>query len=153
MRVYLPLLPSELLDDDPRPRSGFTVVAPTDCDREGVEVLEDDAQTEAALLALALMREKEDEEPLRMVVAQDVDAPQPKGEGVVEAGDFAIVWDAVAAILSDDPEAAPAVRRVLDAEDQDEADAAVADLWEFSLGWYDVSERESMARFIARSLS
>lgn len=153
MRVYLPLLPSELLDDDPRPRSGFTVVAPTDCDREGVEVLEDDAQTEAALLALALMREKEDEEPLRMVVAQDVDAPQPKGEGVVEVGDFAIVWDAVAAILSDDPEAAPAVRRVLDAEDQDEADAAVADLWEFSLGWYDVSERESMARFIARSLS
>ncbi|MDY5600996.1 MAG: hypothetical protein SPF88_04280 [Schaalia hyovaginalis] len=153
MRVYLPLLPSELLDDDPRPRSGFTVVAPADCDREGVEVLEDDAQTEAALLALALMREEEDEEPLRMVVAQDVDAPQPKGEGVVEVGDFAIVWDAVAAILSDDPEAAPAVRRVLDAEDQDEADAAVADLWEFSLGWYDVSERESMARLILRSPS
>ncbi|MCF2710666.1 MAG: hypothetical protein SPH79_07750 [Schaalia hyovaginalis] len=153
MRVYLPLLPSELLDDSPRPRSGFTVVAPADCDREGVEVLEDDAQTEAALLALSLMREEEDEEPLRMVVAQDVDAPQPKGEGVVEAGDFAIVWDAVAAILSDDPEAAPTVRRVLDAEEQDEADAAVADLWEFSLGWYDVSERESMARFIARSLS
>lgn len=153
MRVYLPLLPSELLDDSLRPRSGFTVVAPADCDREGVEVLEDDAQTEAALLALSLMREEQGERPLRMVVAQDVDAPQPKGEGVVEAGDFAIVWDAVAAILSDDPEAAPAVRRVLDAEEQDEADAAVADLWEFSLGWYDVSERESMARFIARSLS
>ena len=153
MRVYLPLLPSELLDDSPCPRSGFTVVAPADCDREGVEVLEDDAQTEAALLALSLMREEEGERPLRMVVAQDVDAPQPKGEGVVEAGDFAIVWDAVAAILSDEPEAAPAVRRVLDAEEQDEADAAVADLWEFSLGWYDVSERESMARFIARSLS
>lgn len=148
MRVYLPLLPSELLAAAPRSRTGFTVVAPEGCDREDVEVLEDDAQTEAALRALSLVREDAAEKPLRMIVAQDVDALPPPGEGIVETGEYAITWDTVVAILADEPDAVPRVQRVLDAQDQEEADEAVAALWELCLGWYDVSERESLARLI-----
>lgn len=151
MRVYLPLLPSELLEDTPRPRRGFTVVPPPECDREGVEVLEDDAQTEAALLALSLLREEEKDTPLRMLIAQDVEMDPPKGAGVLEVDEITIVWEKVAAILCDDCDTAPVVQRVLDATEQDEADEAVADLWEFCLGWYDVSERQSLARLIASS--
>ena len=44
----------------------------------------------------------------------------------------------MAAILAD---ASPAVQAVLSATTQDDADEAVATLWESSLAWFDRSER------------
>ncbi len=47
----------------------------------------------------------------------------------------------MAAILADLPDAGPAVAAVVAAETQEEADEAVAALWESSLAWFDRSER------------
>ena len=45
------------------------------------------------------------------------------------------------AILAALPDVGPAVAAVVAAETQEEADEAVAALWEFSLAWFDRSER------------
>lgn len=145
MRVYLPALSSHLLADDIAERPGFAVVAPAGTDREGVEVLEDDAQTEAALASLVDLREAEGETPIRLVLAVDAPDRPLHGEGVVETGPIAAAWADVAAILADSPEAESDVRAVLDADEQDEADAAVARLWERALEWFDVTERAALA--------
>ena len=50
----------------------------------------------------------------------------------------------LAAILADLPDAAPAVSAVLEASTQEEADEAVAALWESSLAWFDRSERPAV---------
>lgn len=148
MRVYLPLLASELLVDPLPERAGFGVVVPAGTDKEGVEVLEDDAQTEAALASLVELREHEGEPMTRLVLAADVPDAPLSGQGVVETPPVAPRWADVAAILADSPDAADNVRRVVEATDQDEADEAVSDLWDRSLEWFDVSER----RFLAEAL-
>lgn len=150
MRVYLPLLGSELLADRLPNRRGFTVVAPPDADAETIEVLEDDAQTEAALRSLMELREHEGEPPARLVAAADVAGLPPEGEGVVETQELAVAWGEVVAILADSPEAAPAVRAVVTAEDQDGADEAVAALWEWGLEWFDITERGALAEALSR---
>lgn len=148
MRVYLPLLGSELLADSLSSRRGFTVIAPSAADSETIEVLEDDAQTEAALVSLMELREREGEPMVRLIAAADVadTAFEGEGEGVVETAEIAVSWSEVVAILADSGQAAPAVRKVVEANEQDEADEAVAALWEHALEWFDVSERESLAR-------
>ena len=57
------------------------------------------------------------------------------------APSFEYTWSDVAAILVDLPDAASAVSAVLEADTQEGADEAVAALWEFSLAWFDRSER------------
>lgn len=150
MRVYLPLLASELLGDFLSSRRGFTVIAPSAADSETIEVFEDDAQTEAALVSLMELREREGEPMVRLIAAADVaDTPvegEGEGEGVVETAEIAVSWSEVVAILADSGEASPAVLKVVEANEQDEADEAVAALWEHALEWFDVSERESLAR-------
>lgn len=148
MRVYLPLLGSELLADSLSSRRGFTVIAPSAADSETIEVLEDDAQTEAALVSLMELREREGEPMVRLIAAADVadTAFEGEGEGVVETAEIAVSWSEVVAILADSGHASPAVLKVVEASEQDEADEAVAALWEHALEWFDVSERESLAR-------
>ena len=53
-----------------------------------------------------------------------------------------------AAYFIDPPDAAPAVRKVLRAQTQEEADEAVAQLWEESLEWYAPEERELLLRVL-----
>lgn len=131
-------------------RRGFRVIAPNAADSETIEVLEDDAQTEAALVSLMELREREGEPMVRLIAAADVaDTPvegEGEGEGVVETAEIAVSWSEVVAILADSGEASPAVLKVVEASEQDEADEAVAALWEHALEWFDVSERESLAR-------
>lgn len=145
MRAYLPALSTDLLADTLPERRGFTAVAPSGAGREDLEVLEDDAQTEAALASLIALREAEGEAPRRIVLAVDVDAPSPSGTGVLETAALGAQWSVVRAILVDAPDAEGAVRAVVRAEGQDEADAAVAALWEHSLEWFDVTERDALA--------
>ena len=150
MRVYLPLLGSDLLGDFLSSRRGFTVIAPSAAGSETIEVFEDDAQTEAALVSLMELREREGEPMVRLIAAADVAdtalESEGEGEGVVETAEIAVSWSEVVAILADSGEAAPAVLKVVEASEQDEADEAVAALWEHALEWFDVSERESLAR-------
>ncbi|WP_276670841.1 DUF6912 family protein [Schaalia cardiffensis] len=148
MRVYLPLLASELLGDSLSSRRGFTVIAPNAADSETIEVLEDDAQTEAALVSLMELREREGEPMVRLIAAAEVADTPVEGEGVVETAEIAVSWSEVVAILADSGEASPAVLKVVEASEQDEADEAVAALWEHALEWFDVSERESLARVL-----
>lgn len=152
MRVYLPLLGSELLADHLPPRRGFTVVAPPDADAEAVEVLEDDAQTEAALQSLMDLREREGEPPARLIAAAEVAQAPLAGEGVVETPELAVAWGDVVAILADSPQAGAAVRAVVEAEEQGEADEAVAALWESGLEWFDITERRALAEALRASL-
>ena len=63
---------------------------------------------------------------------------------IFEAAAFEYTWSDVAAILADLPDAAPAVEAVLSAETQEDADEAVAALWESSLAWFDRSERPAV---------
>ena len=60
---------------------------------------------------------------------------------IFEAPAFEYTWSDVAAILADLPDASPAVQAVLSADTQEDADEAVAALWESSLAWFDRSER------------
>lgn len=148
MRVYLPLLGSELLADSLSSRRGFTVIAPNAADSETIEVLEDDAQTEAALVSLMELREREGEPMVRLIAAADVADTPVEGEGVVETAEIAVSWSEVVAILADSGEASPAVLKVVEASEQDEADEAVAALWEHALEWFDVSERSTLAQVL-----
>ena len=146
MRVYLPLLGSELLGDSLSSRRGFTVIPPSEADAETIEVLEDDAQTEAALVSLTELREREGEAMARLIAAADVADTPLEGEGVVETAEITVSWNEVVAILADSGQAAPAVLEVVKASEQDQADEAVAALWEHALEWFDVSEREVLAK-------
>ena len=113
---------------------------------EDVEVLEDDAITEAALLSLGLARE-EGASPARIVLAVDTPTSTTLSPGeaieanIFTAPAFEYTWSDVAAILADLPDAGPAVAAVVAAQTQEEADEAVAALWESSLAWFDRSER------------
>ena len=54
----------------------------------------------------------------------------------------------IAGYFIDPPDAAPAVRKVLRAQTQEEADEAVAQLWEESLEWYAPEEGELLLRVL-----
>ncbi|MDC4232685.1 hypothetical protein M3T53_03005 [Actinomyces sp. B33] len=151
MRLYVPVVQSDLSAELPPARDGWAAAPAAGTDAEGVEVLEDDAQTEAALASLLLLRDGgPGEAPVRMILA--VDGPAVLGgavEGVARATVGPYRWEDVAAILVDGDEAAGEVRRVLGAQEQDEADEAVAALWDHALQWYDIEERQELAARLA----
>ena len=149
MRVYIPALLSDLSVPLPPVRAGVVAVPDGAMSGEDVEVLEDDAITEAALVSLEQVRE-EGAQPARIVLAVDTPTSTTLTPGdqiephIVAAPAFEYTWSDVAAILADLPDAAPAVSAVLEASTQEEADEAVAALWESSLAWFDRSERPAV---------
>lgn len=150
MRVYIPAISSDLVDDRPPITSAFTAVVPPEATGEDADVLEDAAQTEAALVSLMRLREAEGVEARRRIVlAADADAatvavmdPADATSRIAEVAPGQLFWRDVTAILVDGPDAEEAVEAVLAAGDQEEADRAVAALWEHALEWFDISERE-----------
>ena len=90
------------------------------------------------------------EMPTRVVMAVDTPTSTTLRPGeqlephIFEAPAFEYTWSDVAAILADLPDATPDVIAVLEAETQEEADDAVAALWESSLAWFDRSERPTV---------
>ena len=149
MRVYIPALLSDLSVPLPPVRAGVVAVPDGAMSGEDVEVLEDDAITEAALASLEQVRE-EGAQPARIVLAVDTPTSTTLSPGeaieanIFTAPAFEYTWSDVAAILADLPDAAPAVSAVLEASTQEEADEAVAALWESSLAWFDRSERPAV---------
>ena len=147
MRVYVPAVLSELSVLLPPVRVGVVAVPDAAMSGEDVEVLEDDAITEAALSSLDLARETEGAGTARVVLAVDTPTSTTLTPGdqiephIFEAAAFEYTWSDVAAILADLPDASPAVQAVLSADTQESADEAVAALWESSLAWFDRSER------------
>lgn len=144
MRVYMPVVGSELGGEHPPVRTSFTAVPFPDTDREGLEVLEDDAQTEAALASLTVLRDRGGEPARRLILALDIPGKTHGGPGILEVEQVRATWEQVRAILADAPEACAAVQAVIDADDQDSADDAVAALWDHALEWYDITERHSL---------
>ena len=71
MRVYVPAVLSELSVLLPPVRGGVIAVPDAAMSGEDVEVLEDDAITEAALSSLELARETDGALPARVVLAVD----------------------------------------------------------------------------------
>ena len=121
MRVYVPAVLSDLSVPLPPVRSGVLCVPEAGMSGEDIEVLEDDAITETTLTP------GEQIEP-----------------HIFEAPAFEYTWSDGAAILADLPDASPAVQAVLSADTQEDADEAVAALWESSLAWFDRSERPAV---------
>lgn len=157
MRVYLPATVADLAADLPPRVRAFTVIAPGGAHGEELEVLEDEAQDEAALDSLRRLRDDTPgAPPRRLVMALDVhptSVPEPleagSATGVLDL-DPAPGWEAVVAYLLDEAEAEEAVRRVLTAGNQEEADVALAALWDHPLQWFDASERSQLlARWTA----
>lgn len=150
MRVYIPATSSDLADDRPPVTSAFTAVVPPEATGEDADVLEDSAQTEAALVSLMRLREAEGVEARRRIVlAADADPgtvavmdPADATSRIAEVAAGQLSWSDVTAILVDGPDAEDAVGAVLAAADQEEADRAVAALWEHALEWFDISERD-----------
>ena len=152
MRVYLPALPSELAGPTPPVRDGFAALPQAGAAKDDIEVLEDDAQSEAALASLVLARESDSPQaPARLVLALDVPdscavAGQVEGApGVHLVPGVRAQWGDAAAILADGAGAAPAVRRVLAAATQEGADRALCELWDEALEWFDITERPVLA--------
>ncbi|QWW20316.1 hypothetical protein I6B53_04290 [Schaalia sp. 19OD2882] len=146
MRIFCPAISSDLSANSLAPSTGWTVVAPPGVRGEELEVLEDDAQTEAALASLEMLRDTPGNALRRIVLAVDVTkADVPEGEGVVEVAPGALGWADVVAVLVDGEEAEVLVKAVVEATEQDEADDAVAALWEEALEWYDVEEIKDLA--------
>lgn len=159
MRVFIPAFTDELSLTEPQTRPGWTAVIPAGTHPEQAEVFEDDAVTEAALDGLGLLRDEEIPEqvqrlPRRLVLAVDLpNSARVRMEDAVDEDSVVcpvdsvpFTWNDVAAIMIDDADAEGAVRRVLKASTQDQADEAISDLWEYSIGWFDIAERLELAR-------
>lgn len=159
MRVYLPATAADLSADAPPTLRAFTVIAPPGIRGEDLEVLEDDAQDEAAVESLRRLRdETPGAAPRRVILAADIHpgvVPEPTEEGSttgVIALDSPVPWSDVRALLVDEDAAASAVGAVLAADDQEAADEALAALWDRPLQWFDATERELLAeRWNARA--
>lgn len=156
MRLYLPATLADLAADAPPRLRAFTAQAPADVRGDDLEVLEDEAQDEAALESLRRLRDDAPAAPpRRLVLALDLPltrTPEPLEEGsstgVLEV-DTPVTWSDVVAFLLDGEDAEDAVRTVLAAEDQDRADAALAELWDHALQWFDASERPRLVEGLA----
>ncbi len=160
MRVFLPALSHELTAAYPVNRQGWVARIPTGTHPEQAEVYEDDAVTEAALDSLSLLRDEPTSAGVnksafrRLVLALDVPENSvtfvsdeaADEDGVVFPVEIEnIEWAQVAALMVDDGDAEEAVQAVLRAEDQETADHAIAELWEYAIGWFDIAEREALA--------
>ena len=115
MRVYVPAVLSDLSVPLPPVRGGVVAVPDAAMSAEDVEVLEDDAITEAALSSLELARETEGAGVARVVLAVDTPTSTTLTPGdevephIFTAPSFEYTWSDVAAILADLPDAGPAV--------------------------------------------
>ncbi len=153
MRVYIPALSSDLADDRPPLAGSFAAIPTGGMGAEEIELLEDEAQTEAALACLMRLRDAGPDEALRRIViaadAQDalvaIIDPADETSRIAEVAPGQLNWSDVVAILIDGVDAEDAVRDVLAAEDQESADAAVERLWGHGLEWFDISERTRLA--------
>lgn len=144
MRIYLPATSSDLIASQPPSGPAWTVNAAPGIGAEDLEVLEDDAQTEAALASLIRLRD-EGGARRRIVLAADWDGHiSAADDGVIEVAAAGLQWSDIVAILIDSSAAETAVEAVLVAEEQEDADAAVATLWDESLQWYDREERNAL---------
>lgn len=152
MRVYIPILSHELAGEHPPSRTAWVALIPPGTHPDDAEVVEDDAQTEACLDGLTLLRDTETQGALRRIIlAVDIPGRSPAAHevGVREVEMPVYEWADVAALLVDGPEAQEAVHAVISAEEQETADEAVAELWDYALEWFDCSERLELAASLA----
>lgn len=127
MRAFLPLVASEICGELPIRELVVPNDASTADEREWAEY---EAATRASLISLELAREMDEAVARRVVVALEIDgAPD---------------WSHVQAILVDGQEAEPYARAACEAETDEEADAALDDLLEYPLEWFDILEREDL---------
>ncbi|PID97708.1 MAG: hypothetical protein CSA82_02805 [Actinobacteria bacterium] len=151
MRVYVPALSNELTDEKPVIRPGWAANAPANAHPDEREVYEYTAQTEAALASLEALRESPHGNALvRLVLAVDLPIPMPPevpdSSENVEVAVSPFAWHDVQALLVDGSDAHTAVRAVIEAKEQDEADTALGELWDHAMEWFDVSERQVLSR-------
>lgn len=150
MRVYIPAVSTDLRELLPPVRIGYCVVPHTVAVGEELELLEDDAQTEAGLASLSLLQDDDTSAPVRLILAVELS----EGEVTPFEGDIAQIecsayrWIDVVALFVDNLDAIPHVRAAVEATTQEEADDAVSTLWEESLEWYDIDEREALGQLL-----
>ena len=133
MRIYYPVLARELEEGNLAPRPAYCVDPSSSLRGEDLELAEDDARDLAALDSLALLRDEQGALS-RCIIAADI-------EGISVAP-----YDGE--VAQTQPCAPEKVRAVLDAQTQDEADEAVASLWDESMEWYAPEEREDVIRIL-----
>jgi len=153
MRIYLPATMSvvrQALSAGSVPvRSGigFAVTGPLrleypDWSEEDLEYL---AMQDAARASLRLLAGEAQNDPLRVVIAADVEdtlvVAQPERDRAVVAVAGGVHWSTVAAVHVDGADAIPAVREAVSAIDaadlgDDDADFLVTSAEDFDLAWY-----------------
>ena len=150
MRIYYPVLARELEEGNLAPRPAYCVDASSSLRGEDLELAEDDARDLAALDSLALLRDEQEGALSRCIIAADIEGISVAhfdGE-VAQTQPCAPVESHIAAYFIDHPDASEKVCAVLDAQTQDEADEAVARLWDESMEWYAPEEREDVIRIL-----
>ena len=150
MRIYYPVLARELEEGNLVPRPAYCVDPSSSLRGEDLELAEDDARDLAALDSLALLRDEQEGALSRCIIAADIEGISVAhfdGE-VAQTQPCAPVESHIAAYFIDHPDASEKVCAVLDAQTQDEADEAVAQLWDESMEWYAPEEREDVIRIL-----
>ena len=150
MRIYYPVLARELEEGNLVPRPAYCVDPSSSLRGEDLELAEDDARDLAALDSLALLRDEQEGALSRCIIAADIEGISVAhfdGE-VAQTQPCAPVESHIAAYFIDHPDASEKVCAVLDAQTQDEADEAVARLWDESMEWYAPEEREDVIRIL-----
>lgn len=150
MRIYYPVLARELEEGNLVPRPAYCVDPSSSLRGEDLELAEDDARDLAALDSLALLRDEQEGAFSRCIIAADIEGISVAhfdGE-VAQTQPCAPVESHIAAYFIDHPDASEKVCAVLDAQTQDEADKAVARLWDESMEWYAPEEREDVIRIL-----
>ena len=150
MRIYYPVLARELEEGNLVPRPAYCVDPSSSLRGEDLELAEDDARDLAALDSLALLRDEQEGALSRCIIAADIEGISDAhfdGE-VAQTQPCAPVESHIAAYFIDHPDASEKVCAVLDAQTQDEADKAVARLWDESMEWYAPEEREDVIRIL-----
>ena len=150
MRIYYPVLARELEEGNLAPRPAYCVDPSSSLRGEDLELAEDDARDLAALDSLALLRDEQEGALSRCIIAADIEGISVAhfdGE-VAQTQPCAPVESHIVAYFIDHPDASEKVCAVLDAQTQDEADEAVAQLWDESMEWYAPEEREDVIRIL-----
>lgn len=150
MRIYYPVLARELEEGNLVPRPAYCVDPSSSLRGEDLELAEDDARDLAALDSLVLLRDEQEGALSRCIIAADIEGISVAhfdGE-VAQTQPCAPVESHIAAYFIDHPDASEKVCAVLDAQTQDEADKAVARLWDESMEWYAPEEREDVIRIL-----
>lgn len=152
MRIYYPVLARELEEGNLVPRPAYCVDPSSSLRGEDLELAEDDARDLAALDSLALLRDEQEGALSRCIIAADIEGISVAhfdGE-VAQTQPCAPVESHIVAYFIDHPDASEKVCAVLDAQTQDEADEAVARLWDESMEWYAPEEREDVIRILRK---